>query len=179
MNKKLNKKGLALRDSKGFTLIEVVLAIAIGALIFLLAFVAFRNAQVNRRDSQRRSDVDKIAAEINNYASDHNGNVPSKTAFFDSASSGFLKSYVNTLTDPSDNSTTYVTINVTNSNGTTTDNASDLKTTFGSINYASRTGAGTESPLACDGTTTLTAKNSYVVKMRLEKGIACRDSATN
>jgi prepilin-type N-terminal cleavage/methylation domain-containing protein len=63
--KKLNKKG--------FTLIEVVLVLAIGGLIFLLAFLAFRNASVNRRDTQRRSDAGRFISEGANYSSDASG----------------------------------------------------------------------------------------------------------
>ena len=47
----------------GFTLIEVVLVLAIGSLIFLLAFLAFRQVSANRRDTQRRSDVAKMMAQ--------------------------------------------------------------------------------------------------------------------
>ncbi len=53
-------------QSAGFTLIEIVLVLAIGGLIFLLAFLAFRQASTTRRDSQRRSDVNKIVAELEN-----------------------------------------------------------------------------------------------------------------
>ncbi len=59
MSSKLNKKG--------FTLIEVVLVLAIGGLIFLLAFLAFRQVTVNRRDTQRRADGARIIAELQNY----------------------------------------------------------------------------------------------------------------
>lgn len=61
-------------NKQGFTLIEVVLVLAIGGLIFLLAFLAFRQASTNRRDTQRRSDVRRMLAEIQNFAGD-NGNV--------------------------------------------------------------------------------------------------------
>src|SRR5690606_6033521 len=57
MKKQLNKKG--------FTLIEVVLVLAIGGLIFLLAFLAFQQVSRNRRDTQRRSDVARMAATYN------------------------------------------------------------------------------------------------------------------
>ncbi|MBP9738093.1 prepilin-type N-terminal cleavage/methylation domain-containing protein, partial [Candidatus Saccharibacteria bacterium] len=40
-------------NKKGFTLIEVVLVLAIGGLIFLLAFIAFQQVSANRRDTQR------------------------------------------------------------------------------------------------------------------------------
>ncbi len=62
-----NKTGAISGSSKGFTLIEVVLVLAIGGLIFLLAFVAFQQVSRNRRDTQRRADVQKVVAEIENY----------------------------------------------------------------------------------------------------------------
>jgi prepilin-type N-terminal cleavage/methylation domain-containing protein len=62
MSRKINKKG--------FTLIEVVLVLAIGALIFLLAFLAFQQVSRNRRDTQRRSDASRIIAEMQNYFAD-------------------------------------------------------------------------------------------------------------
>lgn len=157
MSKKLNKKG--------FTLIEVVLTIAIGALIFLLAFIAFRNAQVNRRDSQRRSDLDKIAAEINNYASDKNGAVPTAS---DTAFSSFLSSYASGLKDP------------TSSAAYTGTAGTDDPTARGTLTYAAvTTPAGTVPTTFCDGTTAASTKGTYVIKMKLEKGVACRDSSNN
>lgn len=57
-------------NKKGFTLIEVVLVLAIGGLIFLLAFLAFQNASKNRRDTQRRSDAGTVIAELSNAESD-------------------------------------------------------------------------------------------------------------
>ncbi len=64
---KLNRRGLSLSSSEGFTLIEVVLVLAIGGLIFLLAFLAFRQVTVNRRDTQRRADAARIIVELQNY----------------------------------------------------------------------------------------------------------------
>lgn len=71
MSKKLNKKG--------FTLIEVVLVLAIGGLIFLLAFIAFQQVSRNRRDTQRRADASRIVAELANYKADKNNNLPSSS----------------------------------------------------------------------------------------------------
>ncbi len=51
-------------NNRGFTLIEVVLVLAIGGMIFLLAFLAFRQVTANRRDTQRRSDVSRIMAAL-------------------------------------------------------------------------------------------------------------------
>ncbi|PLS80866.1 hypothetical protein CYG49_03830, partial [Candidatus Saccharibacteria bacterium] len=41
----------------GFTIIEVVLVLAIAALIFLIVFLAVPALQRGQRDTQRRSDV--------------------------------------------------------------------------------------------------------------------------
>ncbi len=60
------------RNQRGFTLIEVVLVLAIGGLIFLLAFLAFQQVSVNRRDTQRRSDAARVLAELENYYGDKN-----------------------------------------------------------------------------------------------------------
>lgn len=54
----------------GFTLIEVVLVLAIGGLIFLLAFIAFQQVSTNRRDTQRRSDAGLIISQLQNYIAD-------------------------------------------------------------------------------------------------------------
>lgn len=70
MKKTISKKEVALRGSKGFTLIEVVLVLAIGGLIFLLAFIAFQQVSRNRRDTQRRSDAGRIIAELHNFKAD-------------------------------------------------------------------------------------------------------------
>ncbi len=61
-----------LTNKRGFTLIEVVLVLAIGGLIFLLAFVAFQQVSRNRRDTQRRSDAGRMIAELQNYKGDTN-----------------------------------------------------------------------------------------------------------
>ena len=60
-----------LTNKKGFTLIEVVLVLAIGGLIFLLAFIAFQQVSANRRDTQRRADAGRIVAELENYYGDN------------------------------------------------------------------------------------------------------------
>lgn len=144
-------------NKKGFTLIEVVLTIAIGALIFLMAFLAFGNARTNQRDGQRRADLDKITGEISNYAGDRGGAIPT-TENFDT----FLQDYYGKATDPSDKTKTYYSIRA---GGTA--NAS----TPGYVSYT----VGGSSATYCDGTE-MTSGSAYKVEMKLEKGTACRDS---
>lgn len=80
MKRRLNKDG--------FTLIEVVLVLAIGGLIFLMAFLAFAQASKNRRDTQRRADLGTFISELQNYAGDNNGVYPSPGAVNTVFSSG-------------------------------------------------------------------------------------------
>lgn len=79
MKIKRNQKGLGLSSSKGFTLIEVVLVLAIGGLIFLLAFLAFQQVSRNRRDTERRSAASQVVAELQNYAGDNSNNFPTSS----------------------------------------------------------------------------------------------------
>lgn len=73
-------------NQKGFTLIEVILVLAIGGLIFMMAFLAFSQVQRNRRDTQRRADAAFLLGELENYASDYNGNLPANSASSDNCS---------------------------------------------------------------------------------------------
>lgn len=63
-------------NQKGFTIIEVVLVLAIAALIFLMVFIALPALQRGQRDTQRKSDVARIATQVSNYASANRGTVP-------------------------------------------------------------------------------------------------------
>ena len=60
----------------GFTIIEVVLVLAIAGLIFLMVFIALPALQRAQRDSQRKQDVSKVSSAIMNYQSNNNGKLP-------------------------------------------------------------------------------------------------------
>lgn len=63
-------------DKKGFTIIEVVLVLAIGGLIFLMVFIALPALQRSQRNSQRRNDMDRVAAAIIEYQKHNKGKIP-------------------------------------------------------------------------------------------------------
>lgn len=54
---------------RGFTLIEVILVLAIAALIFLMVFVALPALQASQRDTARRSDAGLVASAVQTYMS--------------------------------------------------------------------------------------------------------------
>jgi len=70
MYKTLKKK------NEGFTIIEVVLVLAIAGLIFLIVFLALPQLQSSRRDTQRKNDAGRLLAAIENWAGNHSGNYP-------------------------------------------------------------------------------------------------------
>lgn len=63
-------------NAKGFTIIEVVLVLAIAGLIFLMVFIALPALQRSQRDTQRRDDVSRIATQINNFQTANRGAIP-------------------------------------------------------------------------------------------------------
>ena len=68
------------KTKKGFTIIEVVLVLAIAGLIFMMVFLALPALQRSQRDTQRRDDMGRFAAQIANYQTNNRGQVPNNTA---------------------------------------------------------------------------------------------------
>lgn len=58
---------------RGFTIIEVVLVLAIAALIFLMVFIALPALQASQRDTARKSDVSIVSAAYNSALSNNRG----------------------------------------------------------------------------------------------------------
>lgn len=63
-------------NKKGFTIIEIVLVLAIGGLIFLMVFVALPSLQRSQRNTQRRRDVDRVLQAILDYQKHNSGKLP-------------------------------------------------------------------------------------------------------
>ena len=61
-----------MKPRKAFTIIEVVLVLAIAGLIFLMVFVALPALQRSQRNTRRRQDIARIATAVNNYQSNNN-----------------------------------------------------------------------------------------------------------
>ena len=61
----------------GFTIIEVLIVLAIAGLILLIVFLAVPALQRNSRNTQRKNDVSAILAGVNEYMANNNGSLPS------------------------------------------------------------------------------------------------------
>ena len=58
-----------IKRTKGFTIIEVVLVLAIAALIFLMVFIALPALQKSQRDTARKNDASVVTAAVQNFVS--------------------------------------------------------------------------------------------------------------
>src|ERR1700733_6171051 len=63
------------KKSEGFTIIEVMIVLAIAGLILLIVFLAVPALQRNARNTQRKSDVSRVSSGVSNWVSDNNGAV--------------------------------------------------------------------------------------------------------
>ena len=61
------KQKLNQSEREGFTIIEVVLVLAIAGLIFLMVFVALPALQRSQRDTQRRNDMSRVDTSLVQY----------------------------------------------------------------------------------------------------------------
>ena len=64
------------KDNKGFTIIEVLIVLAIAGLIMLIVFLAVPALQRNARNTGKRSDVSKALGAVGEYSSNNGGAVP-------------------------------------------------------------------------------------------------------
>jgi len=68
-----------INSKKGFTIIEVVLVLAIAGLIFLMVFVALPALQRSQRDTSRRNDMSRVDTSLVQWQTNHsseNNNLP-------------------------------------------------------------------------------------------------------
>lgn len=150
------------RKQAGFTIIEVVLVLAIAGLIFLMVFIALPALQRGQRDTQRRNDVTRFSAQVTQYQTNNKGDVPA--TFTTATAASFITKYMNDeWKDPSGDPYAFVAA------ATATDALTGL-TTAGQWTYASGKVCSGES-MTAGGT------RNYVIAMKLEgAGIFCKDN---
>ncbi len=158
---------MSLQKQRGFTIIEVVLVLAIAGLIFLMVFIALPTLQRNQRDTTRRQDVSRFKAQINQYQTNNKGDVPDIT---DAASaSSFISKYMNNeWNDPKTGSAYGFQVQ--------TDNLSNLGSTEadgGKWTYKKGRVCGLNETMTATGA----GNRNYAIAMKLEgSGIFCTDN---
>lgn len=83
---------------KGFTIIEVVLVLAIAALIFLMVFIALPALQRSQRDTARKNDVSTVSSAVTSWQ----GNNRSSSSSWPKAAQ--LQDYVTNVSGNTDKS---------------------------------------------------------------------------
>lgn len=139
---------------KGFTIIEVVLVLAIAALIFLMVFIALPALQRSQRDTARKNDVSIVSSAINSWQ----GNNRTSTLW---PSKAQLRQYVTDLSGNTDIDN--VTVSAPLTAGTTVTAADASITVYPTAECDS---------VGPNGQVTLKvgAKRQYVTVTRLESG---------
>ncbi len=68
------------KDQKGFTIIEVLIVLAIAGLILLIVFLAVPALQRNSRNTTRKSEVAAILGAVNEWTNNNQGALPTTAA---------------------------------------------------------------------------------------------------
>ena len=85
------------QGQKGFTIIEVVLVLAIAGLIFLMVFIALPALQRNQRDTQRKNDMGRLSTALTNYTNSNRGSLPTD---YNAFTTQYLTTGGDTFIDP-------------------------------------------------------------------------------
>ena len=145
-----------IQKEKGFTIIEVVLVLAIAALIFLMVFIALPALQRSQRDNQRRNDLSRVQTAVQNYQTNNRNKLPTFNATF---ITNYLKVGGDTFQDP--NGTAYSFRTTGTVPATFSPTPRQIQVTTGAV---------------CDGEALTTGQGTQKValQMKLEGGgIAC------
>ncbi len=103
---------------KGFTIIEVVLVLAIAGLIFLMVFIALPALQRSQRDTQRRDDVSRFMSQLNSYSTNNRGAIVTSQATLNTFANSYLKAASGEFSDPKTGTRYTTTLQSGATNGT-------------------------------------------------------------
>lgn len=145
-------KQYKLKKEQGFTIIEILIVLAIAGLIMLVVFLAVPALQRNSRNTQTRNDVSVYLGAVSEWSSNNNGRVPSAAADLTTAGSG-----VNALANTSP-ATTKPTAVVT---GARTNAANPVA--LNTLEYVANAKCSTTT-----GETTAASGRSYAVRFAVE-----------
>jgi prepilin-type N-terminal cleavage/methylation domain-containing protein len=84
------------KDQKGFTIIEVLIVLAIAGLILLIVFLAVPALQRNSRDTSRRNDISRTLGAAQEVLNNNTGSVSALTSAALQSAVGNLGYYTST-----------------------------------------------------------------------------------
>lgn len=89
------------QKQEGFTIIEVLIVLAIAGLIMMVVFLAVPNLQRNSRNTQRKSDVSAIVGGMSEYVNNNAGQLPTTCTAGSCTSQTWLQNAKLSQYDPS------------------------------------------------------------------------------
>ena len=158
------------KQKKGFTIIEVVLVLAIAGLIMMMVFIALPALQRSQRDTQRRNDMARLVTAVQNYQANHRNKVPSSDAFGENGT--FVADYLLTNGDSFDDPSTGETYTFTGF-----DDLASTETT--SSSSGSGSGSSSSSSDDSDGTGVITVYYGAKCGTSEENGGAEKSKGSN
>ena len=159
-----------INSKKGFTIIEVVLVLAIAGLIFLMVFIALPALQRSQRDTQRRDDYAALSTAVTTYMTNNNGALPINTAADGQCTANFTATQINANgQDP--NGRAYDLRCTTNRNTATNGIAGAMANGASPIVYIVRNARCNNGALAAG-----TGNRSFAIYGQLESGTYCQSS---
>ena len=138
-------------NTKGFTIIEVVLVLAIAGLIFLMVFIALPALQRNQRDTARKNDVSSVAAALTNFSTNNRGTFPSATDLKSALGAASTSAATTTYSELSQNTDNITVVSAPAAGSLTTSVADGTVTVYKGKKCSTVTGNG--SFTLVDGTT--------------------------
>lgn len=103
------------KRNEGFTIIEVLIVLAIAGLILLVVFLAVPALQRNSRNTQRKQDVGALLSAVTEWSNNNNGKLPSATGtdradavanaklgYYDAATAGVISWGTSSSSNPDD-----------------------------------------------------------------------------
>lgn len=172
---------------QGFTIIEVVLVLAIAGLIFLMVFVALPSMQRSQRDTQRRSDMARLATALTNYQANNNNSLPGLSECSSSSSKKVQDIQPNTQSSYSGNVACTLVATYLNASTSSTNDFKDPDGTTYNIKITKKPKSSSSfdhninisTKYKCDNSTTSSTNNpnDFVILYKLEgSGTICIDN---
>lgn len=140
-------------NKKGFTIIEVMIVLAIAGLILAIIFLAVPALQRNSRNNSRRNDVAHLSGLVNEFVSNHQGQLPT----------GVCNTAASCTANP-----TFLDVTTENWAIITAPVSADIVTN--AANYGSTTNAKIDKGTTCSGGTITTgaSTNAFSVGFQVE-----------
>jgi prepilin-type N-terminal cleavage/methylation domain-containing protein len=109
-SKNLRRKSVLTEKKQGFTIIEVVIVLVIGAIIMLMVFLIVPYLQRTQRDARRQQAARSYITAAEQWATNHQGNYPANAAEGQAVVDDYIDG--NEIDEPTTNNPMVIAFNV-------------------------------------------------------------------